>query len=148
VHLRLFRLIQKYDQGLIHRNLHFLFFIVLFPFTASGMFGHLQEGFVLPLYIYLGNLVLVSGANFRLCRYVFYQKPYLSVKGETEAKRYFYYRSLYTLFAMLGMLAVVVIVALIVPRNLELIGCSSSAGAVFLAIASRKAGKLRPAGYV
>src|SRR5882757_7317893 len=36
VHLRLFRLIKRYDEGLINRNLLFLFFIVTFPFTASG----------------------------------------------------------------------------------------------------------------
>src|SRR5882757_5497166 len=33
-HLRLFRLLKKYDQGLINRNLLFLFFIVTFPFAA------------------------------------------------------------------------------------------------------------------
>src|ERR1700744_6089437 len=31
IHLRLFRLLRKYDQGLINLNLLFLFFIVIFP---------------------------------------------------------------------------------------------------------------------
>lgn len=147
VHLRLFRLVRKYDQGLINRNLLFLFFIVLFPFTASGMFGHLQDGFVLPLYFYLGNLLLVSWANFHLCRYIFYRKPYLSVRGEHSHKKYFYVRSLYTLIAMAAMLGVVVIVALIFPRRIDYIGSSCSAGGIFLWIANKKAGRHRPVGH-
>src|SRR5882757_1200093 len=74
-HLRLFKLLRKYDQGLINRNLLFLFFIVTFPFTAAGLFGHVRSNFLMPLYCYIGNLVLVSAANFNLCRYIFRRKP-------------------------------------------------------------------------
>jgi uncharacterized membrane protein len=148
VHLRLFRLVRKYDQGLINRNLLFLFFIVTFPFTASGLFGHLQTGFILPLYFYLGNLVLVPAANFQLCRYIFYDKPYLSVEGEAAEKKYFYIRSLYTTLAMVAMLAVVVVVALLFPQRLDLVGYSCVSGGLFLRIANKKAGKLRPAGHL
>ncbi|GGB13858.1 TMEM175 family protein [Puia dinghuensis] len=146
VHLRLFRLVRKYDQGLINRNLLFLFFIVTFPFTASGLFGHLRNDFVLPLYFYLGNLVLVSAANFNLCRYIFYVKPYLSVDGENAYKKYFYIRSKYTILAMIGMIVVVIIVALIFPNRMDFIGPSCAFGGIFLRIANRKAAKFKPAG--
>jgi uncharacterized membrane protein len=148
VHLRLFRLVQKYDQGLINRNLLFLFFIVLFPFTASGMFGHIRDGFALPIYIYLGNLLLVSAANFHLCRYMFYVKPHLSIDGEKESKKYFYIRSLYTTFAMMGMLGVVIIVSLIFPRRTDYIGSSCAVGFIFFSLANKRAAKFKPVGHL
>ena len=144
VHLRLFRLVRKYDQGLINRNLLFLFFIVTFPFTASGLFGRLRDGFALPFYIYIGNLVLVSAANLHLCRYIFYVKPYLSVNGEIAQKRYYYIRSLHTTFAMLAMVVVVIIVALIFPNRLDIIGSSGGSGGLFMWIANKKARKIKP----
>ena len=146
VHLRLFRLVKKYDEGLIHRNLLFLFFIVTFPFTASGLFGHLGSEFSLPLYVYAANLVLVTAANFNLCRYIFRLKPYLSIDGDKEEKKYFYVRSLYTTYAMLGMVGVVALVSLIFPQRMEIIGPSCGSGGFFLRMANKKANKLRPAG--
>jgi uncharacterized membrane protein len=147
VHLRLFRLVRRYDEGLITRNLLFLFFIVTFPFTASGLFGHLRKNFELPLYIYLVNLVLVSAANFHLCRYIFRLKPYLSVEGESGEKKYFYFRSQYTTLAMLGMVSVVALVSLLFPHRMDIIGPSCGCGAIFLRIANKKADKLKPAGH-
>jgi uncharacterized membrane protein len=147
VHLRLFRLVRQYDQGLINRNLLFLFFIVLFPFTASGMFGHLQVDFALPVFVYLGNLVLVSVANLRLCRYIFYSKPYLSVEGEKEHKKYFYLRSLYTTIATMATMGVVVVVALIFPRRIDYIASSVSIAGLFMAIANKRAARFRPVGH-
>jgi uncharacterized membrane protein len=147
VHLRLFRLVKKYDKGLINRNLLFLFFIVTFPFTASGLFGHLRNDFLLPLYVYLANLVLVSAANFHLCRYVFHLKPYLSVEGESAVKKYFYIRSLYTTYAMIAMVVVVIVISLVFPHRSDLTGYSCATGGIFLQIAGKKASKLKPAGY-
>jgi uncharacterized membrane protein len=147
VHLRLFRLVRKYDAGLISRNLLFLFFIVTFPFTASGLFGHLRSDFKLPLFVYVANLVLVPAANFHLCRYIFHRKPYLSVEGNAEEKKYFYVKSLYTTLAMLGMLVIVILVSLIFPRRMEIIGPSCAIGGIFLRIANKKSDKLKPVGH-
>jgi len=147
VHLRLFRLVRKYDEGLIRRNLLFLFFIVTFPFTASGLFGHLRSDFALPLYIYAANLVLVTAANFHLCRYIFHLKPHLGIEGEAGEKKYFYARSLYTTYAMLGMVGVVTAVSLVFPHRMEIIGPSCGSGGIFLRLANKKANKLRPAGH-
>src|SRR5580693_7982574 len=48
LHLRLFRQLKNYNQGLLNLNLLYLFFIVIFPFTASGILGHVRNGFVYP----------------------------------------------------------------------------------------------------
>src|ERR1700709_58862 len=36
-HLKIFKYLRNYDNGVIFRNLIFIFFIVCFPFTASGL---------------------------------------------------------------------------------------------------------------
>jgi uncharacterized membrane protein len=98
VHLRLFRLVRKYDQGLINRNLFFLFFIVVFPFANAGLTEHNAEVFVLPVVIYLANLGFLGIAHYRLCRYIIMEKPSLSVEGQKEEKQFMYARSRYTMF--------------------------------------------------
>jgi uncharacterized membrane protein len=147
VHLRLFRLVKRYDEGLIHRNLLFLFFIVTFPFTASGLFGRLRSDFALPLYIYMANLMLVSAANFHLCRYIFHVKPYLGVEGQNEEKKYFYVRSLYSTYAMVGSVGVVLVVSLIFPKRMEIIGPSCASAGIFLRMANKKSNRIRPPGH-
>lgn len=98
VHLRLFRLVKKYDQGLINRNLFFLFFIVVFPFTNSGLTEHNSEVFVLPVILYLINLAFLGYAHFRLCRYILIEKPSLSVDGRKAEKNFVYTRGRYMMF--------------------------------------------------
>jgi len=92
VHLRLFRLIKKYDQGLINRNLFFLFFIVMFPFANSGLTQHNAYAYVIPVFIYLANLGFLGIAHYRLCRYIILEKPSLSVEGREAEKKFVYAR--------------------------------------------------------
>ena len=98
VHLRLFRLVKKYDQGLINRNLFFLFFIVMFPFANAGLTEHNADAFILPVILYLANLAFLGVAHYRLCRYIIVEKPSLSVEGQKEEKHFVYVRSRYTMF--------------------------------------------------
>ena len=94
-HLKLCRHLKRYDQGLITRNLVFLFFIVIFPFAASGISGHIRSGFYFPIYFYMANLTFLSIFQFILCRYVFYQKPHLSKEGDAAGKQYLYIKTKY-----------------------------------------------------
>ena len=146
-HLRLFKLVRKYDQGLITRNLISLFFVVTFPFTAAGMFGHLRVGFILPMYFYLGNLVLVAAAHFILCRYIIRVKPFLTIDGEQQEKKYIYVRSRNATLAMAGMIFVAAITGLIFPHRLDFVGYSCISGPLLLRFANRNAGKFEPVGH-
>src|SRR3954449_6877017 len=80
-HLRMFKYLKEYNQGVIQRNLFFLFFIVTFPFSAEGIAGNIRPDFTLPLYIYMSNIALCSVMHLSLCNYIFHKKPQLSVKG-------------------------------------------------------------------
>lgn len=114
-HLKLFRLLKKYDQGLINRNLFFLFFIVIFPFTASGISGHVQDHFLLPVFLYVFNIAGVSVCHFLLCRYMFNQKPGLCVEGEAAEKKYIFIASKYQAVWFLAMSVAMTVVYFVIP---------------------------------
>lgn len=143
-HLRLFKLVVRYDQGLIARNLLCLFFIVTFPFTASGLLGHIREGFLLPLYAYLGNVVLVSAAYLNLCWYAFRPTRFLTVEGKKEEKKYIFIQSRNATFAMLSTVLVVGATNLIIPKQWEIACYSTFSSGIFLVIANKKAAKYEP----
>jgi uncharacterized membrane protein len=92
-HLRLFRLLKQYDQRLINLNLLFLFFIVTFPFTASGISGHVRDHFALPIFLYIGNIAILAFLHFLIGRYIFKAKPALSKEGEESEKNWILKRS-------------------------------------------------------
>lgn len=119
-HLKLFRHLKKYDQGLIKRNLCYMLFIVIFPFTASafsscletGVESPTQFGVLLGVFLYLANVACVSCCHFILCYYIFYQQPGLSTEGETAEKKYIYLESKYSFIMMLIGLVISALVAI------------------------------------
>jgi uncharacterized membrane protein len=110
-HLRLFRLLIAYDSRVIGLNLLFLFFIVSFPFTASGITEHINPGFLAPVFIYMGNIALVMLAKTLLCYYIFYHKPYLTVPGHEAEKRYIYAQNFYNVIMLLSVIFLIAISA-------------------------------------
>ena len=145
LHLQLFRLLQKYNQALIKRNLFFLFFIVTFPFTAAGLAGHIRPGFLLPLYCYFVNIIMVSTAHFLLCRYIVKEKPSLAVEGFAAEKKYFYVRSLYTTLALAATFVVLIIATMIFDGRIEYVTWTPASVALFLGLARKKINKFKPA---
>jgi len=145
-HVGLFRLLKKYDQGLINRNLLFLFFIVSFPFSAAGI-SHVRGGFILPIYIYVLNLAAVTVTNFVLNRYIFYQKPWLGVEEKTPEKKFIYISSQYTAIAMGIQFLVMLVIGLAFPGMESWVGYSCLLMPVLLIGAKRLAKKYQPVGH-
>jgi uncharacterized membrane protein len=115
LNLSLFRLLKRYDMGLIKRNLFFLFFVVTFPFTASGMSGHLRDNFELPIFIYIGNITLVNVMHYLMSNYIFEKKPALSVPGEEAEKKFILTRSKYNAFGLSSLFFIILIFSFFVP---------------------------------
>ncbi|CAN5262751.1 hypothetical protein BH11BAC6_BH11BAC6_11200 [soil metagenome] len=88
-HLKFCNYLHKYDSGLIRLNLILLFFIVCFPFSASGLTEHIRPGFMLPVFIYM-NICCVMCMHYRLCNYIFYKKPQLSIPGFAAEKNFLF----------------------------------------------------------
>jgi uncharacterized membrane protein len=141
-HLRMFKYLKEYNQGVIRRNLFFLFFIVTFPFAAEGIAGKIRPDFLLPFYIYIVNITLCSVAHLSLCNYIFYKKPQLSIKGHDNDKKYIFLRSKYFTILIFAVLLTTSIINLIFPSQYSFLG-------VFLLpvgalIMSRKLKKYKP----
>jgi uncharacterized membrane protein len=145
IHLRLFRLLRKYDQGLINRNLFFLFFIVIFPFAASGISGHVRGGFMLPVFFYLVNLSLVTIMHYVLCWYVLYKKPGLIIEGAEAEKKYIYLRGKAVAITMASITVVAGLVFVIFPAQPEYVAYCCAASGIIVRLVTRKINKLKPA---
>jgi uncharacterized membrane protein len=74
-HLKIFSVLRDYDKGLIIRNLALLFFIGLFPFSASLM-SH-ARGQVVPLTVYMGVIFCCIITQYILYHYVVVKRPEL-----------------------------------------------------------------------
>jgi TMEM175 potassium channel family protein len=108
-HLKLFRHLRKYDQGLIKRNLVYLFFIVIFPFTASAFASGFESGverasqleILFGVFLYIINITCVTCCHFILCHYIFHQRPGLSAEENSAEKKYIYADSKYSFIMLL-----------------------------------------------
>ncbi|HEY4060372.1 MAG TPA: TMEM175 family protein [Puia sp.] len=143
-HLRLFRLLKTYDQGLVGRNLIFLFFIVTFPFTASSL-RYMLDGIIIPIYLYMFNIAFVSIAQFELCRYMLSGKTKLAIEGEAAEKKYMYVKSKYAAISMTVMAILLMTVTIFYPGKQDVTAAVCALAILFLAYSRRKAGKYKPA---
>jgi uncharacterized membrane protein len=145
-HLRLCRLLRSYDQGLINYNLLYLFFIVIFPFTASGVVGHVATGFILPLFLYSLNMAGVAVMHFLILRYILRKKPELTVVSEDAEKKYIYARGLYASSVMVALFLLIILVAILTagdPSDMSYVYLLIPLGLKF---ANRKAKKYKTRG--
>lgn len=90
-HLRLFSVLKDYDRGLVVHNLALLFFIGLFPFTAS-VFTH-AHGSVFAYGLYLGMIYCCLLAQLLLQRYILVRRPALRVTTDLSEHLRLYQRA-------------------------------------------------------
>lgn len=116
-HLKIFKYLKKYDNGVIYRNLILLFFIVCFPFTASGLTEHIRPHFLLPILVYIINIACVFISQFILCSYLFKKNSKLTVDGFEIEKNYILLQSKFVALVLAIGVVVVFSVSLIFPGN-------------------------------
>ena len=73
-HLKIFGYLKAYDARLVFLNLLLLFFVGLFPFSAT-LISKNSEVSMLPFYFYIGIIFACLGAITLIENYVFVQKP-------------------------------------------------------------------------
>lgn len=115
-HLQLCKFLLHYDDGLIMRNLFFLFFIVTFPFSASAMM-HVTPHFMLPLFIYLCNLAGCLATLFWLGYYIFQRNPALTITGHHTEKELLYQRLKYSFLTVATGFTCIAMVFFLFPEN-------------------------------
>jgi uncharacterized membrane protein len=79
-HLRMFSVLKSYDRGLVVRNLVLLFFIGLFPFSAT-VITH-AKGSAFALMIYVAIIYACILAAYVLHYYILVKRPALLVPGD------------------------------------------------------------------
>lgn len=89
-HLKIFSLVKDYDKGLVVRNLVLLFFVGLFPFSASVITR--SRGTSIAFFIYFGIVLCCIITQYLLQYYILIQRPNLRVDTDlkehlTEFKR-------------------------------------------------------------
>ncbi len=115
-HLKLCRYLKNYDDGLIVRNLFFLFFIVVFPFSAASM-GHFAPSFFLPFFIYLINILMLTIAHYIIVNYALRKKTQLAIAGEEAEKTYMLMKAKLPIFMLLTYLVVIGLTFFFFPDN-------------------------------
>ncbi|SEW52460.1 TMEM175 family protein [Chitinophaga arvensicola] len=115
-HLQLCRFLQNYNEGLIHRHLFFLFFIVLFPFSTSALL-QTNAHYMLPFFIYLCDLAGCLAALFWISYYVFQKNPDLAVPGHHTEKELLYQRFKYGFLTMATGFTCIAMTYFLYPEN-------------------------------
>lgn len=142
-HLKLFKYLKQYNNGVIARNLFFLFFIVTFPFSAEAVAGHISPHFIYPLFIYMLNILLCFIMHTLLCNYIFFKKPQLAIPGHNDAKKYIYLKSKYASIIFSSVFAVTLIIWF-VTQNFLYINYSIAIVPLFTILLRKKLKKLKP----
>lgn len=119
-HLQLCRYMKKYDSGLIKRNLVLLFFIVCFPFSASGITEHIRPSFLLPVFFYMVNIAGVVCSQWALIHYIFYTKPQLSIAGQEAEKHYLYLKTKWTTLILINVFVLYILLSIFFSQQLPL----------------------------
>ncbi|HTR31505.1 MAG TPA: GNAT family N-acetyltransferase [Puia sp.] len=143
-HLSVFRLLKKYDRKLINLNLLLLFFVVIAPFTASGVFEHSRPWFALPMFLYMGNIAAVFFIHALICRYISGGNPLLSVRGKEDEKLYLFVQAKYVALGIAMTLIAMILAAILFPGNSAYSSLASLLLPVFVAMVTKKARKYKP----
>ncbi len=142
-HLKLFSYLKSYNNGVIFLNLLNLFFIVTFPFVATGI-THTRPSFPLPIVLYIGNIVFLFITNAILAHYVFKTKPYLCKEINNEEKAYQYKKNVAPAIAMAISFLILLVVAIASNFNSEYINYSLWLFIISVMITNRLVKKLKP----
>lgn len=115
-HIQLCRFLQNYNEGLIHRHLFFLFFIVTFPFSTAALL-HTNSHYMLPFFIYLCDLAGCLAALFWISYYVFQKNPDLAIPGHHTEKELLYQRFKYGFLTMATGFTCIAMTYFLFPEN-------------------------------
>jgi len=84
-HLKMFSLLKDYDKGLVVRNMVLLFFIGMFPFSATLITR--AKGQMLPFFMYLFMILFCTIAQYILYHYIIIGRPSIRLNADlTEHK--------------------------------------------------------------
>lgn len=145
-HLSIFKYLKDYDKGLIAGNLVLLFFIACFPLSVSAFTENLSRAFLLPLFMYYGNIALTVFAQYFICLHIFVFKKELCYAGKENEKKYLLLRSQYIALNFLITLGVMIIIYFITSGSFTSVVMGLYLLPILMIVLNRKLKKIKPAG--
>ena len=116
-HLQLFSLLKDFDKGLVIRNLIMLFFIGLFPFSATLMI-RLGNDFVSSWVIYFLVIFLSKSAQLFLQHYILFVRPSLRLNTDIYEEEIRFKKSRISIIMLLIIFTLVIVTyALVSDEN-------------------------------
>ena len=140
-HLKMFSLLKDYDKGLVIRNMLLLFFIGMFPFSATLITR--AKGQMLPFFMYLFMILFCTIAQYLLYHYIIIGRPSIRLNADlTEHKIELNKRKISVIgFSMAAVL--IMITYLLIPQP-ELKNLSTLWMIVFLVVFKKITKKKKP----
>ena len=111
-HLKIFSLLKDYDKGLVIRNLLLLFFVGLFPFSASIITS--AKGADIAFIIYMGVILSCITSQYILYHYIVVKRPALRLNTDMEVHLYELKKRKYALLGFSTAAALTIITNLII----------------------------------
>jgi uncharacterized membrane protein len=117
-HLKMFSLLKDYDKGLVIRNMLLLFFVGLFPFSASIITR--GKGQMIPFFIYLCIILLCIIAQYILYHYIVITRPSIRLNTDmAEHKAELYKRKVSTIGFTIAAILIITTYILIPQQELK-----------------------------
>jgi TMEM175 potassium channel family protein len=123
-HLTLCKFLKQYNNTVIFYNLLLLFFIVTFPFSISAFIDNIRTAYLLAIFTYFSNIVLVLFAQFLFARYILKKNTSLTVASMEKEKQYFYIKAKYSFLMLLASFTTIVVTSIISHGNILAVACS------------------------
>ena len=115
-HLKMFSLLKDYDKGLIVRNLMLLFFVGLFPFSASVITS--SKGAQLAFMLYMGIILACIAMQYFLYHYIVVKRPELRFKTDITTHLYELKKRKFALIGFSAAAALVIITNFVISDPL------------------------------
>jgi uncharacterized membrane protein len=143
-HLTLCKFLKQYNNTVIFYNLLLLFFIVTFPFSISAFIDNIRTAYLLAIFTYFSNIVLVLFAQFLFARYILIKNTALTVNNMMKEKQYFYLKAKYSFLMFFTSLIIIAITGIISHGNFLAVVCSLYTVPIFGLIMKKKLKKYKP----
>jgi uncharacterized membrane protein len=112
-HLKMFSLLKDYDKGLVIRNMALLFFIGLFPFTATLITR--AKGQMLPFFMYLFMILFCVIAQYILYQYIVEKRPSIRLNTDLSEHKHELHKRKVAVVTFSSAAVLIMVTYLIIP---------------------------------
>jgi uncharacterized membrane protein len=114
-HLKMFSLLKDYDKGLVVRNMILLFFIGLFPFSATLITR--AKGQMIPFFMYLFMILFCVIAQYVLYHYIVIKRPSIRLNTDLSEHKAELYKRKIAVIGFSSAAVLIMITYVLIPQQ-------------------------------